>query len=276
MLYILYKTQCFHWGSPLPFYQLNSKRCFRFRGCQERALEMVVRFVCLCVYISDKINNETLILFYLQKGLITNEQKPVINYHFNVIPPQCGCFHYCLLLAYWLLTVGAGVGVVVTVSLLLMFLFSRHVVGVGRTIISISKLQAVRLNQSLNYGWTAKWPDELVYFGYTPTSIYTYHTARRPITSIPFDKTPNWCWKTISISFIAIVITFLFGLGRLLKINSFYSYKNESLFLGPFSFFYYSSIAARAAISEGDYNTMSIRAGHCTGTKPIHYNVSES
>lgn len=82
----------------------------------------MVRFVlyvyctCACIYTSDKINNETLILFYLQKGLITNEQKPVINYHFNVIPPQCGCFHYsshCLAMLLLL----------ATVSLLLLFWF---------------------------------------------------------------------------------------------------------------------------------------------------------
>lgn len=49
---------------------------------------MPMPFSTEMVCVSDKINNETLILFYLQKGLITNEQKPVINYHFNVIPPQ--------------------------------------------------------------------------------------------------------------------------------------------------------------------------------------------
>lgn len=45
-------------------------------------------YAFVCVRVSDKINNETLILFYLQEGLIRNEQKLVINYHFNVIPPR--------------------------------------------------------------------------------------------------------------------------------------------------------------------------------------------
>lgn len=51
-------------------------------------IQSVLCFVHSFVCVSDEINNETLILFYLPEGLIASEQKLAINNHSSIIPPQ--------------------------------------------------------------------------------------------------------------------------------------------------------------------------------------------